>query len=275
MDFIVLTIFPEMFDPFWTHGIIRRSIEQKKITASAVNIRDFAEGRHKSTDDRPYGGGSGMIMKPEPLSRAIRSAKETLPAAKTVLLTPQGHCFNQKLAGELVSDQGMILVCGRYEGVDERICHDLIDYEISIGDYILTGGELAAMIVIDALTRLIPGTLGNADSAEKDTFSDSLLEHAQYTRPRIFENEEVPEVLLSGNHSKIEAWRLETSLIRTYLKRSDLLKNRPLDSREVEILRKWCSEIEEIINAQSVSGSDALSGHKQERRNYHISGNQS
>ncbi len=262
---MVLTIFPEMFDPFWNHGIIRRSIEQKKITASAVNIRDFAEDRHKVTDDRPYGGGSGMIMKPEPLSRAIHSAKERAPASKTVLLTPQGHCFDQKFAGELVSDQGMILVCGRYEGVDERICHDLVDYEISIGDYILTGGELAAMIVIDAVTRLIPGTLGNAESSEKDTFSDSLLEHAQYTRPRIFENNEVPEVLLSGNHGKIAQWRLETSLIRTFLKRKDLLKNRPLDRREIEILRKWCFEIEKIINAQSLSGSDALSGSKQER----------
>ncbi len=265
MDFVVLTIFPEMFDPFWKHGIIRKSIEQKKITASAVNIRDFAEGRHKVTDDRPYGGGSGMIMKPEPLSRAIRSAKEMAPASKTVLLTPQGHCFDQELAGDLVSEQGMILVCGRYEGVDERICYDLIDYEISIGDYILTGGELAAMTVIDAVTRLIPGTLGNADSAENDTFSDSLLEHAHYTRPRIFENEEVPEVLLSGNHSKIAEWRLETSLIRTFLKRKDLLKNRSLESREIEILKKWCFEIEEIIIAESISGPDALSGDKEER----------
>ncbi len=260
MNFVVLTIFPEMFKPFWRHGIIRRAIERNKISASATDIRDFAEGRHRVTDDRPYGGGCGMVMKPEPLALAIRAAKKKAPSSKTILLTPQGRVFDQDIAREFASLDGLILVCGRYEGVDERICHDFIDHEISIGDYVLTGGELAAMIIIDAVTRLIPGILGGAESAEKDSFSGGVLEHAHYTRPQTFEGEKVPEVLLSGNHKKIEEWRLETSLIRTFLKRPDLLEKKSLCSKEIEILKKWCLDIEKIIQAQSLRGSDALSG---------------
>ncbi len=260
MNFVVLTIFPEMFKPFWRHGIIRRAIERNKISASATDIRDFAEGRHRVTDDRPYGGGCGMVMKPEPLAHAIRAAKKKAPSSKTILLTPQGRVFDQDIAREFASLDGLILVCGRYEGVDERICHDFIDHEISIGDYVLTGGELAAMIIIDAVTRLIPGILGGAESAEKDSFSGGVLEHAHYTRPQTFEGEKVPEVLLSGNHKKIEEWRLETSLIRTFLKRPDLLEKKSLCSKEIEILKKWCLDIEKIIQAQSLRGSDALSG---------------
>ncbi len=248
MHFVVLTIFPEMFDPFWAHGIIRKAIEEQKILTSAINIRDYAEDRHQVTDDRPYGGGSGMVMKPEPLAGAIRAATRTVPEAKTVLLTPQGSVFDQGMARELASSDGLILVCGRYEGVDERVCHDLIDYEISTGDYVLTGGELAAMIVIDAVTRLIPGTLGGEQAAEKDTFADGLLEHAHYTRPRIFEGHEVPEVLLSGHHQEIDQWRLESSLMRTLLKRSDLLQKKDLDQQEIEILKKWYHQIEKILD---------------------------
>jgi tRNA (guanine37-N1)-methyltransferase len=248
MFFTVLTIFPEMFDPFWEHGIVRRAIEGKIIRASAVNIRNFAADRHQATDDRPYGGGSGMVMKPEPLAAAIREASKTMPGAKTVLLTPQGRMFNQQMARALASCEGLILVCGRYEGVDERICDDLIDYEISIGDYVLTGGELAGMVIIDAVTRLIPGALGGEDAAEKDSFSDGLLEHAHYTRPRIFEDREVPEVLLSGHHQEIERWRLESSLMRTLLKRPDLLKNQQLGEEKLEMLRSWDSQIKEIID---------------------------
>lgn len=260
MNFIVLTIFPEMFKPFWEHGIIKRAIDRNKISSSAINIRDFAEDRHCITDDRPYGGGCGMIMKPEPLAGAIRAATKQAPSSKTILLTPQGRPFNQSVAHGLASCDGVILVCGRYEGVDERICHDLIDDEISIGDYVLTGGELAAMVIIDAVTRLIPGTLGGKDSAEKDSFSDGVLEHAHYTRPRTFEGTEVPEVLLSGNHKEIEKWRLETSLIRTFLKRRDLLENRPLSRQEIEILKKWCLDIENILQNQSLRGPDTLPG---------------
>ena len=247
MDFVVLTIFPQMFDPFWSHGIVQRAIENKKIYASAVSIRNYAGNRHQVTDDRPYGGGSGMVMKPEPLTAAIRDVKKTRPAAKTVLLTPQGCVFNQQLARELASFEGLILVCGRYEGVDERICHDLIDYEISIGDYVITGGELAGMIVIDAVTRLIPGALGGMDAAEKDSFSDGVLEHAHYTRPKNFEGREVPGVLLSGHHQEIENWRLQSSLMRTLFKRPDLLQKKELNRQEHEILKKWRREIENIL----------------------------
>lgn len=251
MFFKVLTIFPEMFDSFWSHGIIRRAIEHQKIFVSAVNIRDYATDRHQVTDDRPYGGGSGMVMKPEPLAAAIRDASKTQSGAKTVLLTPQGRVFDQKMARELAASDGLILVCGRYEGVDERICHDLIDYEISIGDYVLTGGELAAMIVVDAVTRLIPGTLGGEDAAEKDSFSDDLLEHAHYTRPGSFEGREVPEVLLSGHHQEIEKWRLESSVMRTLLKRPDLLQKKDLSRPERDILKKWRLEISKILQKKT------------------------
>ncbi|MCP3956031.1 MAG: tRNA (guanosine(37)-N1)-methyltransferase TrmD, partial [Desulfobacterales bacterium] len=183
MNYTVLTIFPELFDAFWAHGIVRRALIQGQVTAGAINIRDYAKGRHKVTDDRPYGGGAGMVMKPEPLAAAIGAARERSPAALTVMLTPQGRQFDQAMAGELSRESGLILVCGRYEGVDERICGDQIDLEISIGDYVLTGGEVVAMAIIDAVTRLIPGVLGNADSARQDSFAQDLLEHGHYTRP--------------------------------------------------------------------------------------------
>jgi tRNA (guanine37-N1)-methyltransferase len=176
-----------------------------------------------------------------------------MPSAKTILLTPQGRVFNHRLANELASFEGLVLVCGRYEGVDERICHDLIDYEISIGDYVLTGGELAAMAIIDAVTRQIPGALGGEDSAAKDSFSNGLLEHAHYTRPPAFEGEEVPEILLSGHHAEIESWRMESSLIRTLWKRPDLLQNRHLDEKEIDILNKWSRHLQEIINFHHAS----------------------
>ncbi len=260
MEFVVLTIFPEMFDPFWDHGIIRRAIEQKKIFASSLNIRDHAADKHQVTDDRPYGGGSGMVMKPEPLAGAIRAAKRRAPSAKTILLTPQGRVFDQKLAEKLVTYEGLILVCGRYEGVDERISHDLIDGEISVGDFVLTGGELAAMVIIDAVTRLIPGALGGEDAAERDSFSNGLLEHAHYTRPQTFEDSRVPDILLSGHHEEIENWRLESSLMRTLLKRADLLQKKSLDQKEIEILKKWSRQIEEIIKPYH-------GGHRERREN--------
>ncbi len=243
--------------------MIKKAIDQGSIAVNTINIRNYAEGRHRVTDDRPYGGGCGMVMKPEPLSRAIKAAKEKSPSSKTVLLTPQGQMFNQKAACDFSESEGMILVCGRYEGVDERVFEEYIDCEISTGDYVLTGGELAAMIVIDAVARLIPGVLGNKDSAENDSFSNGLLEHPHYTRPRNFEGNEVPDVLLSGNHKEIENWRLEESLIRTFLKRRDLLGNKCLNRQEIEILKKWCLDIEKIIRnqqTQSISGTGSLSG---------------
>jgi tRNA (guanine37-N1)-methyltransferase len=259
MQFTVLTLFPELFAPFWDHSIIRRAIERGIITASAVNIRDYATGRHKVTDDRPYGGGCGMVMKPEPLAAAIRAAKERCPAAETVLFSPQGRVFDQPLAAALAHGEGLILVCGRYEGIDERI-GTLVDAEISIGDYVLTGGEVAAMVVVDAVTRLLPGALGGADSADNDSFAADRLEHAQYTRPPVFEHQPVPEVLLSGDHAAIDRWRRESALIRTLLKRPDLLRHRPLDPEEIRILQRWVTEVKEIVTTENLSGAGPLPG---------------
>jgi tRNA (guanine37-N1)-methyltransferase len=247
MDFGILTIFPGMFDSFLAHGIVRRAMEKAIIRVAAIDIRDFAEGRHRTTDDTPYGGGSGMVMKPEPLAGAIQAAKEKIPAAPVVLLSPQGRRFTQMVAKEYAAMPGVIFICGRYEGVDERI-YKYIDDEVSIGDYVLTGGEPAAMVMIDAVTRLLPGALGGGDSAEKDSFSDHLLEHAHYTRPPVFEDEGVPEVLLSGHHGRVEQWRRETSLFRTLLKRPDLLDAREMGEAEKEILKKWCQRIERAIS---------------------------
>ncbi len=259
MDFTVLTIFPEMFDPFWQHGIIGKAVAKGQLGVSVINIRDFANDKHQVTDDRPYGGGSGMVMKPEPLAEAIRSARQRLPKSRTVLLTPQGRTLDQEQAQALAGYEGLILVCGRYEGVDERINQSLIDEEISIGDYVLMGGELAAMVLMEAVARLIPGVLGNENSAALDSFTENLLEHPHFTRPSVFEGEAVPEVLRSGNHKAIDQWRLEMSLIRTFLKRPDLLKAKRLSRQDIDILKKWCKDIENIIAAQSSSDSDSLS----------------
>ena len=204
MKFIALTIFPELFASFRDHGIIRRAIERNLISLETVNIRDFATGKHRVVDDRPYGGGCGMVMKPEPLAAALRAARSRAPAATTVLLSPQGRRFDQAAARDLNALDSLVLLCGRYEGVDDRILQDFIDLEISIGDYVLTGGELPAMIVIEALSRLIPGALGGESSAENDSFSDGLLDCGHFTRPARFEGQAAPEVLLSGNHRQID-----------------------------------------------------------------------
>jgi tRNA (guanine37-N1)-methyltransferase len=256
VDITVLTLFPELFKPFWQHGIMARAIEGKQLAPNTLNIRDFAKGRHRTVDDRPFGGGPGMVMKPEPLAETIRAAKIDSPDALTVLLSPQGKVFSQSIAAELASLKSIILVCGRYEGIDERICLDFIDAEISIGSFILTGGEVAAMALIDAVVRLIPGTLGNADSADQDTFSDNLIEHDHYTRPALFEGVGIPKVLLSGNHAKIRRWRQKQALIRTLLKRPDLLVQKDLTVEEKAMLEKWCRQIERITTTQSTHRAD-------------------
>jgi tRNA (guanine37-N1)-methyltransferase len=192
-----------------------------------------------------------MLFKPEPLTLSIKAAKKNSPKAKTILLSPQGEVFNQSFAKKFsLYKDGYIIVCARYEGVDERVL-DIVDYEISIGDFVMTGGELAAMMLIDAVTRLIPGSLGAEDSAEKDSFMNGLIEHAHYTRPENFEGKCVPDVLLSGNHKKIEEWRLESSLKRTFLKKSDLFEKRIFSKQEIEILKKWHIELGKIIHDKS------------------------
>lgn len=250
MDVIVLTIFPEMVESYLSIGMIRKAIDDGLVRISAVNIRDYAENRHHITDDKLYGGGCGMVMKPEPLAAAIIAARNSAPGAKVVHLSPQGRTFNQAIAQELSSSEGLIFVCGRYEGIDERICEEYIDDELSIGDYVLTGGELGALVVMDAVIRLIPGVLGGVESAEKDTFSSGLIEHAQYTRPSIFNGRKVPDVLISGNHAKIDQWRSESSLIRTFLKRPDLLEQRQFSSDEKLILKSWCRKLDRLIGTE-------------------------
>jgi tRNA (guanine37-N1)-methyltransferase len=259
MNFTALTIFPEMFDSFMKCGIIGKALSLGKIKFKAVDIRDFAEGGHLITDDRPFGGGSGMVMKPEPLVRAIKHVREKDSEAMAVLLSPQGMVLNQKIAAELARQKSLILICGRYEGVDERVCSQYIDFELSIGDYVINGGETAAMVVIEAVVRLLPGVLGNSDSAETDSFSDSLLKHAQYTRPSVFEGINVPETILSGDHKKIEQWRLESSLKRTFMKRPDLFENREFSEPETDILEKWQKEIVKIIRRYKKRSIDAQS----------------
>ena len=248
MDVVVLTIFPEMVEPYFSFGMIRKAVEEGLLRVSAMNIRDHASGKHKVTDDKPYGGGCGMVMKPEPLAASIKAALETCPGAKVIHVTPQGRPFNQSIAMELSAERGLVFVCGRYEGIDERICDEYIDDEISIGDYVLTGGELAALVITDAVIRHIPGVLGGEESAQKDSFSDGLLEHAHYTRPYLFEGRNVPDVLVSGNHAGIDAWRLETSLVRTMLKRPDLMEHRQLTPDETKILQRWRRTLDAMLD---------------------------
>lgn len=251
MNFTVLTIFPEMFSVLLVGGIVKRAIEGEYISVEPINIRDFAKDRHRTVDDRPYGGGSGMVMKPEPAAEAIRQARKKHPESYTLLLTPQGRRFDQQVAQELAGCSGLILVCGRYEGIDERVREHLVDDELSIGDYVLTGGELAAMVVIDAVSRLIPGTLGSEDSAQDDSFSTGLLEHPQYTRPRSFEGADVPDVLLSGNHGAVKEWRRQASLVRTMLNRPDLLMDQPLTRSDMEFMKRLQKDIKTIIGRHS------------------------
>ncbi|MBF0226173.1 MAG: tRNA (guanosine(37)-N1)-methyltransferase TrmD [Desulfobacterales bacterium] len=259
MKFFVITIFPDIFNSFWEHGIIRKAIEEGIISYEAVDIRNFAEGKHHVTDDRPFGGGCGMVMKPEPITKAIRAVQEKASNSKIVFLSPKGKKFNQNIAKELSLNENLIFICGRYEGIDERVYTKFDGIDVSIGDYVLSGGEVAAMVIIDSIARLIPGALGCSESANQDSFSDYLMEYPHYTRPRIFEGEDVPEILLSGNHEKIEKWRYEASLMHTLLKRPDLLENKKLNLWEMEILEKWCKEIDRIIQAQSLHSSNSLS----------------
>lgn len=260
MKLIALTIFPELLQAFWDNGIMRRARAEGIIEPTAVNIRDYATGRHRVTDDRPYGGGCGMVMKPEPLSAAIGAAKALAPTAPTILMSPQGKRFDQDMTLELARQQSLILICGRYEGVDERVTEQYVDLEISIGDFVLTGGEVAAMTVMDAVTRLLPGALGNADSAEQDSFRRHRLDCSHYTRPPKYQDREVPEALLSGNHELIAGWRRADGLMRTLVRRPDLLRDKPLDAQEVTLLKKWRREIDELIRSQRDGGPGAPSG---------------
>jgi tRNA (guanine37-N1)-methyltransferase len=238
MRFDILTLFPGMFSSPFQESILGRAIQKDLMDIRLINVRDFALDKHQVVDDTPYGGGQGMVMKVEPIARAIAWAKSEDPSAWTIYLTPQGKPFDQEKARDLSSRPHLILLCGRYEGVDERVRELCINEEISIGDYVLTGGELAAMVMIDAVSRLLPGVLGSAQSAEDDSFTNALLEYPQYTRPVDFEGRRVPEILLSGNHAAISLWRRKEALKRTALRRPDLLAKARLTRKDEELLEE-------------------------------------
>ncbi len=225
MKFYILTLFPEMIEAGMNHSIIKRALEEGIIEIETVNIRDFSKDKHKRVDDYPYGGGAGMVMQPQPIYDAYMSIKDRLSEnCPVIYMSPQGKIFDQKKAEGLSCLEDMVLLCGHYEGIDERIIEEIVTEEISIGNFVLTGGELPAMAVIDAVSRLIPGVLNKEESHMNESFSDDLLEYPQYTRPPEFMGRRVPDILLSGHHGNIEKWRKEQSLKRTKIKRPELLK---------------------------------------------------
>ncbi|WP_163857901.1 tRNA (guanosine(37)-N1)-methyltransferase TrmD [Paenibacillus elgii] len=245
----VLTLFPAMFDGVFTSSILGKAREKGLVELNTVNFRDYANNKHNTVDDYPYGGGGGMVLKPEPLFAAVEDVTSGLESKpRVILMCPQGESFSQKKAEELAAERHLIFICGHYEGYDERIREHLVTDELSIGDYVLTGGELPAMVVIDSVVRLLPGVLGNETSAVTDSFSTGLLEYPHYTRPANFRGWEVPEVLISGHHGNIEEWRRKQSLERTWRKRRDLLAGIELTPKE----RRWLDEWE----AQERSGQE-------------------
>jgi len=238
MQIDIITIFPEIFQSPFEHGIIRRAQLQNLIKINIHNLRDFTYDRHHVVDDRPFGGGEGMVLKPEPMFRAIEYLTHNVNNHSVTLLTPQGKTFNQELAERLSKLDRLILICGRYEGVDERVNESLVTDEISIGDYVLSGGEFAALIVVDALVRLIPNALGCADSTENESFSSGLLDSPVYTRPAIYRNKTVPAILQNGNHKEIARWRRRKALEKTWLVRPDLLEKANLSKEDLKILQE-------------------------------------
>jgi len=238
MEFDVFTLLPEVFPPYLESSILQRARQRGLIDVRVHNIRDWAADKHHVTDDEPYGGGGGMVMKVEPVFAAVESVLGPETRFRVILLTPQGRVFNQKVAMELAQHPRLALICGRYEGVDERIREHLVTDEISIGDYVLTGGELPALILIDAVSRLLPGVLGDPDGAADDSHATGLLEYPHYTRPPAFRGWKVPDILDSGNHAKIAQWRREQSLMRTMKRRPDLLESAPLSETDRKVLKK-------------------------------------
>lgn len=235
MQIDILTLFPDFFTSPLRQSIIKRALDQGLVKIEIINLRQFAAGRHQVTDDRPYGGGPGMVLKIEPLVAAIRWERQRAPQVRVILLSPQGRRFTQQVAQELARLPHLLLICGHYEGFDDRI-HYYIDEEISLGDFILTGGEIPALALLDAVVRLLPGVLGDEASAAQDSFSDNLLKGPQYTRPRVFEGHAVPEILLSGDHGRIAAWRRQEALRRTWERRPDLLEQADLSPAERQFL---------------------------------------
>lgn len=240
MNFHVLTLFPEMIEQGLSTSITGKAMKNGIISLETINIRDYSENKHNHVDDYPYGGGAGMVMAAGPIYRAFEEAKKNIQNEKKVrviYLTPQGEVFNQDMAEELSKEEELVFLCGHYEGIDERILEMIVTDYVSIGDYILTGGELPAMVMIDSISRLVPGVLSNNVSAEFETFHDNLLEYPQYTRPETFMEQSVPKVLLSGHHENVEKWRRQQSLIRTAKRRPDLLEKAKLNKDDIEFLK--------------------------------------
>ncbi|MEH7440978.1 tRNA (guanosine(37)-N1)-methyltransferase TrmD [Bacillus sp. JJ1122] len=244
MHIDVLSIFPEMFEGVFGHSILKKAAEKEAVQYNVVNFRDFADNKHQTVDDYPYGGGAGMVLKPQPIFDAVADLKERAKssAPRVILMCPQGERYTQKKAEELAKEEHLIFICGHYEGYDERIREHVITDEISIGDYVLTGGELGAMVVIDSVVRLLPGVLGSEESHIQDSFSTGLLEHPHYTRPSDFRGMKVPDVLISGNHRLIEEWRMKESLKRTLVRRPDLLEEAELTEQQ----KKWLDELSKL-----------------------------
>jgi tRNA (guanine37-N1)-methyltransferase len=246
MKIDVLTLFPEMFAGVFGNSILKKAADKQAVQYNVINFREFSDNKHQTVDDYPYGGGAGMVLKPQPIFDAVESLniKGEQQKSRVILLCPQGERLNQKKAEELSKEKHLIFICGHYEGYDERIRQHLVTDEISIGDYVLTGGELGAMVIIDSVVRLLPEVLGNEESHQKDSFSTGLLEHPHYTRPADFRGMKVPDVIISGNHKNIEEWRAKESLRRTLSRRPDLLKEIELTNEQV----KWLEEIQKDID---------------------------
>ncbi len=234
-----LTLFPELIQSAFSQSILKRAVEKKLFVPEYVNIRDYAQDRHHTADDKPYGGGSGMVMKIEPIYRALTALKRKRACGKVYILTPTGKVFSQAMAGRLAKERQFTLLCGRYEGIDERVVDKLCDDEISIGDFVLSGGEPAAVVIADAVTRLIPGVLGDAQSAEFDSFSDGLLDYPHYTRPAEYRRWKIPEALVTGDHKSVALWRRREQLSRTWLRRPELLEKAVLSELDRSMLAEW------------------------------------
>lgn len=242
MRFDIVTLFPEMVERVASMGVLGRAIKNGQLQLNSWNPRDYTHDRHRTVDDRPYGGGPGMLMKVEPLKAAIEDAKASAPDSRVIYMSPQGKSLNQQAVQQLAQQPGLVLIAGRYEGIDERIIESYVDEEWSIGDYVLSGGELPALVLVDAVARMIPGVLGDEQSAQQDSFMQGLLDCPHYTRPESIDGRDVPGVLLSGNHSEIERWRLMQSLGRTWLRRPELLDRLDLTDEQKQLLETFRQE---------------------------------
>ena len=244
MNFHVLTLFPQMIEQTVNTSITGRAVKNEKISLQTVNIRDFAYNKHMRVDDYPYGGGAGMVMQPEPVYGACKAVEEEIGyKPRVIYLTPQGKVFNQSMVEDFAKEKDLVFLCGHYEGIDERVLEEVVTDYVSIGDYVLTGGELPAMVMIDAISRFVPGVLSNEESAQFDSFHDNLLEYPQYSRPAEWMGKKVPEVLVSGHHANIEKWRREQSILRTFLWRPELLEGANLSKKEKQYLEQLRREM--------------------------------